>query len=102
LLLFIIYTFSTLIFQVKSACIPFLRCCALFYHFLVGVPGPYVLMEVGGDTFENLCAYLGLPNSYHELVSSPLIFDLSVKWAQHEKVRMPFVLQVMKVQWLLS
>lgn len=73
--------------QVKEACIPFLRCCALFYHFLTGVPGPDVLMEVGGDSFENLCAYLGLPNSYHELVSSSVVFDLSVKWAKHEKVR---------------
>jgi E3 ubiquitin-protein ligase UBR2 len=88
-------------FQVKNACIPFLRCCALFYHFLVGVPGPNVLMEVGGDTFENLCAYLGLPNSYHELMSLSAVFDLSVKWAQHEKVRIPFVLilSLVKVQW---
>jgi hypothetical protein len=64
----------------------------------VGVPGPFVLMEAGGDTFENLCAYLGLPNSYHELVSSAAVFDLSVKWAQHEKVRIRFVLKLMHVQ----
>jgi hypothetical protein len=75
---------------VKDACVPFLRCCALFYHFLTGVPGPDVLMEVGGDSFENLCAYLGLPDSYHELVSSSVVFDLSVKWAKHEKVRITF------------
>jgi len=72
---------------VKAACVPFLRCCALFYHFLVGVPAPYVLLEVGGDTFENLCAYLGLPNSCHELISSSVVFDLSLNWVQHEKVR---------------
>jgi E3 ubiquitin-protein ligase UBR2 len=77
---------------VKDACIPFLRCCALFYHFLTGVPGPDVLMEFGGDSFENLCAYLGLPNTYHELVSSSVVFDLSVKWAKHKKVRITFVL----------
>lgn len=74
-------------FQVKDACVPFLRCCALFYHFLVGVPAPYVLLEVGGDTFENLCAYLGLPNSCHDLISSSVVFDLSLNWVQHEKVR---------------
>jgi hypothetical protein len=51
-------------------------------------------MEAGGDTFENLCAYLGLPNSYHELVSSAPVFDLSVKWAQHEKVRIRFGIKV--------
>lgn len=62
----------------------------------MGVPGPYVLMEVGGDTFENLCAYLGLPKSYHELVSSPAVFDLSMKWAHHEKVRTPFILKLLK------
>jgi hypothetical protein len=49
-------------------------------------------MEVGGDSFENLCAYLGLPNTYHELVSSSVVFDLSVKWAKHKKVRITFVL----------
>ena len=74
-------------FQVRDACVPFLRCCALFYHFLVGVPAPYVLLEVGGDTFENLCAYLGLPNSCHDLISSSVVFDLSLNWVQHEKVR---------------
>ncbi|XP_069676845.1 E3 ubiquitin-protein ligase UBR2 isoform X3 [Periplaneta americana] len=73
--------------QIKHACIPFLRCCALFYHFLTGVPAPNVLMEVGGDTFENLCAYLGLPNSCSELISSSVMTDLSLKWAQHDKVR---------------
>jgi hypothetical protein len=85
-------------FQVKDACIPFLRCCALFYRFLTGVPGPDVLMEVGGDSFENLCAYLGLPTSYHELVSSSVVFDLSVKWAKHEKVRIASVLLMGKVK----
>jgi E3 ubiquitin-protein ligase UBR2 len=49
----------------------------LFYHFLLGVPGPSMLMEAGGDTFENLCAYLGLPNSCHELVSSAAAFNVS-------------------------
>ncbi|KAJ9589000.1 hypothetical protein L9F63_017695 [Diploptera punctata] len=70
-----------------SSCIPFLRCCALFYHFLTGVPSPSELMEVGGDTFENLTAYLGLPSSYHELICSPVVKDLAIKWTQHDKVR---------------
>ena len=74
------------VLQVKQTSVPFLRCCALFYHFLTGVPGPSTLMEVGGDTFENLTAYLGLPNSCQDLISSPLVLDLALKWTQHEKV----------------
>jgi hypothetical protein len=59
-------------------------------------------MEVGGDSFENLCAYLGLPNSYHELVSSSVVFDLSVNWAKHEKVRIASVFLMGKVKARLS
>jgi hypothetical protein len=30
---------------------------------------------------------LGLPNSCHDLISSPVVFELSLNWVQHEKVR---------------
>jgi hypothetical protein len=45
---------------------------------------------------------LGFPNSYYELVSSSVVFDLSVKWAKHGKVRIAFVLLMRKVKVELS
>jgi hypothetical protein len=30
---------------------------------------------------------LGLPNSCYDLISSSVVFDLSLNWVQHEKVR---------------
>lgn len=61
----------------------FLRCCAIFYHFLTGVAAPQVLKEVGGDTFENIMHYLGMPASCKELLDSPCILSIFRKWAEH-------------------
>ncbi|XP_075234618.1 ubr1 ubiquitin ligase [Lycorma delicatula] len=67
--------------------IPFLRSCSLFYHFLTNVPAPEPLTEVDGDTFINLCMYLGLPTSCKELFAPDSVIYLAKKWANHEKVR---------------
>ncbi|XP_066999318.2 E3 ubiquitin-protein ligase UBR2 isoform X2 [Anabrus simplex] len=73
--------------QVQKASVPFLRCCALFYHFLTGVPAPLVLTEIGGDTFENLCAYLALPESSKDLIGSEAVLNLATKWCDHPRVK---------------
>lgn len=73
--------------HIQNASLPFLRCCVLFYHYLTDVPAPTTLLEVGGDTFNNLCTYLGLPQTPNELFSSQTTFDLVKKWCNHEEVR---------------
>lgn len=62
--------------HVRRASLPFLRCCVLFYHYLTDVGAPHQLTEVGGDTFENMCAYLDLPQRPGELFDSPEMLDL--------------------------
>lgn len=71
---------------VQNACLPFLRCCVLFYHYLTDVPSTPSLMEIGGDTFTNMCTYLGLPTTPQELFSSETLKELIHKWCQHEEV----------------
>lgn len=72
--------------HVQNACIPFLRCCVLFYHYLTDVPAPPALLERGGDTFTNMCTYLGLPQTPKELFSSTNVMSLVTKWCKHEEV----------------
>lgn len=71
---------------VQENSIPFLRCCVLFYHYLTGVPAPQVLTEVGGDTFVNMCTYLGLSPSCKELLQPISVINLIRKWASHNRV----------------
>lgn len=73
--------------MVQFACLPFLRCCVLFYHYLTDVPAPSLLQEVGGDTFSNMCTYLALPQSPKELFSSKNVLNLINKWCRHEEVQ---------------
>nr|CAD7425225.1 unnamed protein product [Timema monikensis] len=77
----------TIWLQVKEWSLPFLRCSALFYHFLTGVPAATALNELGGDTFENLCSYLGLPSTYEGLMGATITRTLALRWASHIKVK---------------
>lgn len=70
---------------IKNCCIPFLRCCSLFYHFLTGVPPPSVLTELNGDTYFNMCNYLGLPTTCFQLFDKTLTKTLIRNWSKHEK-----------------
>uniref|UniRef100_A0A1B6DEC1 E3 ubiquitin-protein ligase n=1 Tax=Clastoptera arizonana TaxID=38151 RepID=A0A1B6DEC1_9HEMI len=72
---------------IQERSIPFLRCCVLFYHYLTGVPAPVVLTEVGGDTFVNLCSYLGLSSVCSELLAPNSVLQLIKKWASHDSVK---------------
>lgn len=69
--------------RVKDCCAPFLRCCVLYFHYVTEVPAPLELMEKGGDTFENMCKYLGLPESCEDLLASEKIQQLAVEWSKH-------------------
>ncbi|KAL3265904.1 hypothetical protein HHI36_010094 [Cryptolaemus montrouzieri] len=71
--------------HVKKTIIPFLRCCVLFYHYLTEVPAPSTLLEIGGDTFSNLCSYLNLPENLKEIFV-PEVMDVVERWCKHEEV----------------
>ncbi|XP_043836500.1 E3 ubiquitin-protein ligase UBR1 [Dromiciops gliroides] len=49
---------------VKNGIIPYLRCAALFFHYLLRVPPPEELLSVSeGGQFNALCSYLSLPTN---------------------------------------
>ncbi|XP_076675682.1 ubr1 ubiquitin ligase [Andrena cerasifolii] len=75
--------------RVKEACLPFLRCCALYFHYVSDVPAPEELSKVDGATYENICAYLGLPTTCDELVKPNLhvIMKLMNTWKSHPTVQ---------------
>ncbi|XP_046835052.1 E3 ubiquitin-protein ligase UBR2 [Vespa crabro] len=82
-------TASELWRRIKEACLPFLRCYALYYHFVSDVPAPEELTKLGGDTYENICAYLGLPITCNELLAPKLdiIMQLIEIWKSHPTVQ---------------
>lgn len=72
--------------NIQTATIPFLRCCTLFYHYLTEVPAAPTLVEVGGDTFSNMCSYLNLPENPNNIFI-PEIMDIVEKWCKHPKIQ---------------
>lgn len=72
--------------RIQNASLPFLRCCVLFYNFLTDVPPMTELTQVGGDTFENMCTYLGLPQTPRDLFKSPTLMPIIEKWCRHYEV----------------
>lgn len=71
---------------IKEQSKSFLRCCVLFYHYLTEIPASSCLQEVGGDTFENMCAYLDLPTAPEKLFGSEQVQALIEKWTSHLEV----------------
>ncbi|XP_032917905.1 E3 ubiquitin-protein ligase UBR1 isoform X1 [Catharus ustulatus] len=56
---------------VKKGIMPYLRCAALFFHYLMGVSPPEELLQVSEEgQFKALCSYLSLPTNlfllFHE------------------------------------
>uniref|UniRef100_A0A452U620 E3 ubiquitin-protein ligase n=1 Tax=Ursus maritimus TaxID=29073 RepID=A0A452U620_URSMA len=49
--------------NVRNGIMPFLKCSALFFHYLNGVPAPPEIQVSGTSHFEHLCNYLSLPNN---------------------------------------
>ncbi|XP_046748290.1 E3 ubiquitin-protein ligase UBR2 [Diprion similis] len=81
------YTASELWRRVQAACIPFLRACVLYFHYLTDVPAPVELTKQGGDTYENMCKYLGLPVTSDELLDSEAVVNIAKLWVAHPKVQ---------------
>ncbi|XP_034933670.1 E3 ubiquitin-protein ligase UBR2 [Chelonus insularis] len=70
---------------IKEASLSFLRCCTLYFHFVTDVPAPIELTTKGGDTYENICMYLGLPTTCDGLLNSENVQKLAKKWMEHPR-----------------
>uniref|UniRef100_A0A8C0UYB7 E3 ubiquitin-protein ligase n=1 Tax=Cyanistes caeruleus TaxID=156563 RepID=A0A8C0UYB7_CYACU len=60
--------------NLKAGIMPFLRCSALFFHYLNGVPAPSEIQVNGANQFEHLCSYLSLPNNLTCLFQENIVF----------------------------
>uniref|UniRef100_A0A669C038 E3 ubiquitin-protein ligase n=1 Tax=Oreochromis niloticus TaxID=8128 RepID=A0A669C038_ORENI len=60
---------SSLVERVKTGIAPFLRCAALFFNCLTGVPPPEELFSISGrfHCSSALCSYLALPSNVFQL-----------------------------------
>ncbi|XP_061661493.1 E3 ubiquitin-protein ligase UBR2 [Syngnathoides biaculeatus] len=74
---------------VKAGVSPFLRCAALFFHYLNSTAPPADLLGTGPGQWEALCSYLCLPSNLLQLYQSqqtqlePLVHS----WCCHPSVR---------------
>ncbi|XP_033110450.1 E3 ubiquitin-protein ligase UBR2-like [Anneissia japonica] len=59
--------------HVTTSCLQFLRCSALFFNSLAGVPFPAELRNIVFDEFGVLCRYLAVPANLASLFDSQLI-----------------------------
>ncbi|XP_048585826.1 E3 ubiquitin-protein ligase UBR2 isoform X2 [Nematostella vectensis] len=86
--------------HLRSKVLPFLRCAALFYHFLTEIPGPSSLkaphQPTAEEEWEALCHYLSVPVSLTELLHwnhDTLSFSSSVvalaveRWCSDDRVK---------------
>ncbi|XP_029387504.1 E3 ubiquitin-protein ligase UBR2 isoform X1 [Mus pahari] len=75
--------------SVRAAITPFLKCSALFFHYLNGVPAPPDLQVSGTSHFEHLCNYLSLPTNLLHLFqeNSDIMNSLIESWCQNSEVR---------------
>ncbi|KAL8590352.1 hypothetical protein ACOMHN_006468 [Nucella lapillus] len=76
-----------LLSHVREATLPFLRCAALFYHFLTGVIVPASLHEKGTDEFSHLCNYLALPKDICTLFTGQHTQSMVKSWCCSRTVR---------------
>lgn len=60
--------------------LPFLRCCAIFFKCLTGVPEPFALTQPQGDTFKELCRFLCLPDNCTQLMASDFHMKIATKY----------------------
>uniref|UniRef100_A0A8C2DRB6 E3 ubiquitin-protein ligase n=1 Tax=Cyprinus carpio TaxID=7962 RepID=A0A8C2DRB6_CYPCA len=65
--------------SVKRGVLPFLRCAALFFNCLTGVPPPEELSESPESQLPLLCSYLSLPSNLFQLFQHIALF-LCVRW----------------------
>nr|XP_042121710.1 E3 ubiquitin-protein ligase UBR2 [Peromyscus maniculatus bairdii] len=75
--------------SVRAGIMPFLKCSALFFHYLNGVPAPPDLQVSGTSHFEHLCNYLSLPTNLIRLFqeNSDIMNSLIESWCQSSEVK---------------
>ncbi|XP_036023966.1 E3 ubiquitin-protein ligase UBR2 [Onychomys torridus] len=75
--------------SVRAGIMPFLKCSALFFHYLNGVPAPPDLQVPGTSHFEHLCNYLSLPTNLIRLFqeNSDVMSSLIESWCQNSEVK---------------
>ncbi|XP_033000740.1 E3 ubiquitin-protein ligase UBR2 isoform X3 [Lacerta agilis] len=75
--------------SIKAGIMPFLRCSAMFFHYLNGVPVPPELQVSGANQFEHLCSYLSLPNNLVCLFqeNSKITDTLVESWCNNDEVK---------------
>ncbi|KAM4903690.1 E3 ubiquitin-protein ligase UBR2 isoform 2-T2 [Sylvia borin] len=75
--------------NLKAGIMPFLRCSALFFHYLNGVPAPSEIQVNGANQFEHLCSYLSLPNNLTCLFqeNSDILNTLIEGWCSNNEVK---------------
>ena len=88
--------------MLRSKLLPFLRCTALFYHYLTEIMPPKKLSDdflqsAGGSMhdieereFVILCEYLALPKKLSELFSNVSLVSLAQLWARHPRISIIF------------
>ena len=77
---------SRLLSDLKAALIPFLRCSALFFHFLTAVPPPEQLVTSSSREFDSLIRFLGLDPRFEYLIASLDLRTLALNWARNPRV----------------
>ena len=82
---------NNLVADLKSALLPFLRCSALFFHFVTYITPPIQLRSSSktlepGSEFNILCRYLGLDPMFHVLIQSSDLKNLALNWARTPRV----------------
>ncbi|XP_075411213.1 E3 ubiquitin-protein ligase UBR2 isoform X2 [Tenrec ecaudatus] len=75
--------------SIRAGIMPFLKCSALFFHYLNGVPSPPEVQVTGTSHFEHLCNYLCLPSNLIRLFeeNSEIMNSLIKSWCHHKEVK---------------
>ncbi|XP_023401425.1 E3 ubiquitin-protein ligase UBR2 isoform X9 [Loxodonta africana] len=75
--------------SVRAGITPFLKCSALFFHYLNGVPSPSEVQVIGTSHFEHLCNYLSLPSNLICLFqeNSEIMNSLIESWCHNNEVK---------------
>jgi E3 ubiquitin-protein ligase UBR2 len=85
---------AVLLLYTRRACLPFLRCAALFFHYLTNVPVPAQLtLDASSEAqYDALCQYLGLPTSLYTLLSeSDILRRLIPSWCSDPSIKLKLV-----------
>ncbi|KAG1675618.1 E3 ubiquitin-protein ligase UBR2 [Nymphon striatum] len=73
---------------IQNSTLPFLRCAALFLHYVTDVPTSEKLNEFGLENeHELLCHYIGISHNFSQLTHSVKLQALVERWMQHETIK---------------